>query len=807
MQIDGKPYKRDGFITRVEATVGLPSLEAVGPTNQGHVWHLTFINASDKDQFVGAGDFSIGSHRALVSGLRTSKQVLRLHWAPYHVPMSAVVADIERIAGVRVVSATYEQQAVTSPMPTSGAAHTICTLVRTVVIESATPAAIPHIVSWRHGGANGQCLVTARGRPIVCLRCFLPNHFRRNCHSIKCGRCRKWGTHETDACTATLSYASQTVVDSSPTEGDLAEEDMDITSAGATDQAPTAAAAAAAAGRDAAAPTPPVPPPVANSTAAGNVAPPSAVVLDAAGSAGTSLTGSTANNDVTVSASPKPPPTSSQAGAGVTPPPPSAGGLDAARSAGRPPSGSDTVRDVTKSTSSTPPPPSAKRAGSVSSSSSSSSAAFAASARSSGLPQTGSGGARSAKEKSTPVAVGAKTAGSAPPVVTKSTSARGGKTTAADAAKTRRASTAAAAAHDPPGANRCHSSLTGRPSAASPGGAGATRVDPLLVGSSPAVAREVVGATSADLLLVVRQPADSGQVVAAARVDPVLVGSSPAVAPQTVGAARADQQLVVRQSADVGQVVGAAHAAPLPVGRVPTTAAADVAGAAASLIGRPSVVQEMSDSQLIAACGLVASTDANQHLAASAVPDDVTDSQLVRADQHSTLNATASAFTPRTAPVPATVDVDFHALLRDEAASSDEDIPSMAWSSLGVDALPETQGTDVIDMFISPPVDPSVWPEYHIYQTGSPAAQPPPPPATRLPQPAASADRKRSHQLVSSDASSVSTSSSSSSAGKHHKSGAGKRRNRRDREAELTASNATADDFRSSDRKPQQSRR
>ena len=415
----------------------------------------------------------------------------------------------------------------------------------------------------------------------------------------------------------------------------------------------------------------------------------------------------------------------------------------------------------------------------------------------------------------------AKTPGGAPiagtaRVGTKTTSARGTASAAFDA-KTRRASATAAAdaARDPTGVNRCHQSLAGRPPAASRGETRAAGVNTLPVGRSSVDIGDAVGAAHADQLLVVRPSADAGQVVDTAHVYSLPAGGPPAVAPEVVDAARADLMFIIRSSADAVDVVGADCAAPLLVGR-PPTAAGDVAGAAASLIGRPSVAgqhappidkQFVSDSQLIAACGLEAAAVAAQHHAMFTAPGDVTDSWLVRADLVSSLNATASAFTPRVALVPTTVDVDYHALLRDDAVSSDDDVPSMAWSSLGADALPETQGTDAIDMFVSPPVDSSVWPEYVISQVDSPAAPPPAPLVTRLPQPTASTDRKRSHQLVSSDASSVSKSSSSSSAGKQHKSGAVKRRNRREREVELTATSATADDFRSSERKPQQRRR
>jgi hypothetical protein len=55
-------------------------IEAIGPSNQSHIWSITFETAAAKQLFVAAGDFFVGGRRAVVAGSRPARTVVRVHW-------------------------------------------------------------------------------------------------------------------------------------------------------------------------------------------------------------------------------------------------------------------------------------------------------------------------------------------------------------------------------------------------------------------------------------------------------------------------------------------------------------------------------------------------------------------------------------------------------------------------------------------------------------------------------------------------------------------------------------------------------
>jgi hypothetical protein len=53
----------------------------------------------------------------------------------------------------------------------------------------------------RFGPVSGQALVTVKGRPGVCLKCFKPGHLRKNCPVQYCQKCRTHtAAHITTSC-------------------------------------------------------------------------------------------------------------------------------------------------------------------------------------------------------------------------------------------------------------------------------------------------------------------------------------------------------------------------------------------------------------------------------------------------------------------------------------------------------------------------------------------------------------------------------------------------------------------------------
>jgi len=205
LPVGGKPYNRQIFVDRIAETVGLETTEAIGPTYQGHIWSVSFDNVAAKRAFVEAGDFDVPAGRAVVAGSRPNRTSLRIHWVPCDVPMPCVVDSIRKIPGLKVLSANYETVP-TRHHSSTGARHTIRTLVRVVVVEAASAAAVPHVVTWRHAAASGQALITVRGRAGACLRCLSTAPFRKECDAVKCGQCRKWGRHQTADCPSPSTY-------------------------------------------------------------------------------------------------------------------------------------------------------------------------------------------------------------------------------------------------------------------------------------------------------------------------------------------------------------------------------------------------------------------------------------------------------------------------------------------------------------------------------------------------------------------------------------------------------------------------
>ena len=224
LPVDGKPYNRGSFIARIAATVGVGQLEAIGPSNQGHVWNVTFQTTQAKQSFVDGGDFDVAGRRALVAGVKNARATIRVHWIPYFVPMAAIVDQFRHLAGIKVLSARFE----TANVGNRESPHEVRTLVRGITVEATTTKWVPHLIQWRHDGASGQGLVTMAGRPGVCLRCLSPSHFRRDCLATFCGNCRKWGQHETKECTVLSTWALTTAPTRSATEMDeLNEEDAE----------------------------------------------------------------------------------------------------------------------------------------------------------------------------------------------------------------------------------------------------------------------------------------------------------------------------------------------------------------------------------------------------------------------------------------------------------------------------------------------------------------------------------------------------------------------------------------------------
>ena len=200
LDVAGRPYSRGDFVRRVTDTTGLAALEAVGPTQQSHVWELTFATPLQQTQFLSAGDFDVRGHSAQVSGADSSTVKVRLHWIPYYVSNEPFINMFER-HGMKVVADEFE------PSKVKGLEH-VRTGIRCLTLRTDKVAEIPHIVPLRHGDREMEALITMTGRLPRCLRCNQSGHVRNQCTAPFCYRCRRFGHKKTDATCTGRSYSS-----------------------------------------------------------------------------------------------------------------------------------------------------------------------------------------------------------------------------------------------------------------------------------------------------------------------------------------------------------------------------------------------------------------------------------------------------------------------------------------------------------------------------------------------------------------------------------------------------------------------
>ena len=117
----------------------MKEIEAIGPSNQGNVWSLTFQSVAARQRFVAAGHLFVGSRRAVGAGALQNRHVLRLHRVPYSVPKAVITIELRKNPGrLKVLSANFEI-AVLDSRASVGLRHSVRTLVRINAVECPSP--------------------------------------------------------------------------------------------------------------------------------------------------------------------------------------------------------------------------------------------------------------------------------------------------------------------------------------------------------------------------------------------------------------------------------------------------------------------------------------------------------------------------------------------------------------------------------------------------------------------------------------------------------------------------------------------
>jgi len=228
----GRPYGRADFVRQVHDTVGLPSLEAVGPTQESNVWELTFSCQMKATQYVAGGDFNVRGFRAAVQAADNQCYRVRLHWVPYYVPHDVFVTAFES-KGAKVVAADFDKSAV------KGMEH-VCSGLRTYTLRTSHPGDIPHLIPFTSGHEQREALVTMTGRLPLCLRCRTSGHVRQQCKVPFCWRCKTYGHRKQDCPGRTYASAADPRRGTDPSnQPDEEEEDEEDTVEERRDDRPT----------------------------------------------------------------------------------------------------------------------------------------------------------------------------------------------------------------------------------------------------------------------------------------------------------------------------------------------------------------------------------------------------------------------------------------------------------------------------------------------------------------------------------------------------------------------------------------
>jgi hypothetical protein len=209
---EGAPYNRKLFAEQLSKLDLLKNLEACGPSIQANIWLLTFDSAESKTKFIRGGeDFESNGIKisvALPRSMAPNRYYIKLHWVPYEIPTQVAYNELQKIPGIKILSAGYENAR-------EEGFQTVRTGVRLLTIETKDPASIPYLSTWTFMGRNGRILISLKGRPQICLKCS--GHFIKDCTAVKCNKCYELG-HTADNCTTKRGFAAVLKGDSNKME-------------------------------------------------------------------------------------------------------------------------------------------------------------------------------------------------------------------------------------------------------------------------------------------------------------------------------------------------------------------------------------------------------------------------------------------------------------------------------------------------------------------------------------------------------------------------------------------------------------
>lgn len=197
--INARPYKVEHFQEALSSVIKIDTdVLAMGVYQMNHVWMVTLHSASAKEKLIKAKELDVKGSKCLVIDPNEKEIPVKLHWLPFY------VADED----VRNALAQYGKllEIQREKWSRSGMEN-IFTTTRTARLrlgKGLTIDDVPHQVRIN----GGTVLITAQGRPPLCLKCKKMGHVRRDCQAVKCTKCLRFG-HPESECVMTYALVAE----------------------------------------------------------------------------------------------------------------------------------------------------------------------------------------------------------------------------------------------------------------------------------------------------------------------------------------------------------------------------------------------------------------------------------------------------------------------------------------------------------------------------------------------------------------------------------------------------------------------
>lgn len=164
--------------------VDLALIECIGTVDRGFVWVVTFEELEVARYLVSKRTICVDNLRCDVTYLAEKDTIVRVHWLPYHIPMSVVTEAAAEALGLEVVSGKFQVLRF-DDLPTMNSTVRILKLKCRDFEEEED---IPLFLKVTFEGRLYTCMLSVLGLPPRCLKCYKRGHVRRDCPPV-CRRC------------------------------------------------------------------------------------------------------------------------------------------------------------------------------------------------------------------------------------------------------------------------------------------------------------------------------------------------------------------------------------------------------------------------------------------------------------------------------------------------------------------------------------------------------------------------------------------------------------------------------------------